>query len=160
MSKTRYYAGIGSRKTPQSIQRRMTRDAKRLQAAGYVLRSGGAKGADEAFKEGAGLEAQIFTPMAATVAAFNKAAEIWDLRIDRSWPLEKGSYMGKLMARNAMVIEGRKIDSPVDFVLCWTPSGEWIGGTAQSIWHANSLGIPIYNYADETPKIKDLIAAA
>ncbi|MEE8262749.1 MAG: hypothetical protein V3R83_09835 [Gammaproteobacteria bacterium] len=159
--KTRYYAGIGSRKTPQSIQRRMTRDAMRLQAAEYVLRSGGAEGADRAFEAGAGAAKQIYTPIKATKRALIKAQDIWLLRDDRrGWPFEPGSYIGKLMGRSAMVIEGLNMGVPVEFVLCWTPRAEWIGGTAQSLWHADSLGIPIYNYADETPKIKDLIATA
>lgn len=162
MKKTiRYYAGIGSRKTPQSTQRKMTRDAKRLREAGYILRSGGAKGADAAFLDGARLKAEVITPAAATRRAKVKAQEIWLLRDDRrGWPFEPESFIGKLMARNAMIIEGHKLDSPVDFVLCWTPNAEWVGGTTQSLWHADSLGIPIYNYAAETPKVKDLIAIA
>lgn len=48
----RYYTGVGSRKTPDYIQDRMTLWAMYLEAAGYVLRSGHAEGADWAFEAG------------------------------------------------------------------------------------------------------------
>jgi predicted Rossmann fold nucleotide-binding protein DprA/Smf involved in DNA uptake len=44
------YAGIGSRQTPPDVLRRMTRYAQRLQELGWVLRSGGAAGADTTFQ--------------------------------------------------------------------------------------------------------------
>lgn len=49
---TLLYAGIGSRETPRSILDLMTAIARKLEALGYTLRSGGATGADTAFEEG------------------------------------------------------------------------------------------------------------
>ena len=49
---TKYFAGIGSRETPQDILKLMTKSAYRLEQLGYVLRSGGARGADKAFELG------------------------------------------------------------------------------------------------------------
>jgi predicted Rossmann fold nucleotide-binding protein DprA/Smf involved in DNA uptake len=43
---TKYYAGIGSRETPKDICDIMTQLAIKLANNGWVLRSGGAKGAD------------------------------------------------------------------------------------------------------------------
>jgi predicted Rossmann fold nucleotide-binding protein DprA/Smf involved in DNA uptake len=43
------YAGIGSRETPKEVLKSMTNYAKELSATGWVLRSGGADGADTAF---------------------------------------------------------------------------------------------------------------
>jgi hypothetical protein len=57
-----FYAGIGSRQTPPDILAQMTRYAKRLQELGWVLRSGGAHGADTAFEHGAGDMKEIFLP--------------------------------------------------------------------------------------------------
>ena len=46
------YAGIGSRNTPENIQAIMTKLATKLESLGWVLRSGGADGADSAFELG------------------------------------------------------------------------------------------------------------
>ena len=47
------YAGIGSRQTPRGILDIMTRMATWLAGQGWYLHSGGAKGADTAFADGA-----------------------------------------------------------------------------------------------------------
>src|SRR5436305_1567732 len=47
-----YYAGVGSRKTPEDALERMRHYAARLAERGFILRSGGAPGADTAFEEG------------------------------------------------------------------------------------------------------------
>lgn len=47
-----YYAGIGSRETPEHIGVIMTNIASRLEVAGWTLRSGGAAGADTFFENG------------------------------------------------------------------------------------------------------------
>jgi hypothetical protein len=51
--KLKYYAGIGSRETPSDVCSQMTELAKQLDAENWILRSGGAKGADSAFENGA-----------------------------------------------------------------------------------------------------------
>ena len=43
------YTGIGSRETPNDILTLMSKLATTLERQGYVLRSGGADGADKAF---------------------------------------------------------------------------------------------------------------
>ena len=59
-----YYAGIGSRSTPPEVQLMMTQLAKALSYEGWVLRSGGACGADTAFEIGvpSPCNRQIFLP--------------------------------------------------------------------------------------------------
>ena len=47
-----YYAGIGARKTPNHVLKYMELQGKLLAEKGYILRSGGAKGADSAFERG------------------------------------------------------------------------------------------------------------
>jgi predicted Rossmann fold nucleotide-binding protein DprA/Smf involved in DNA uptake len=59
---TKYYAGVGSRQTPENILHLMTRIAMRMAELGWVLRSGGAKGADYAFEKGAGDKKEIYLP--------------------------------------------------------------------------------------------------
>ena len=48
-----YYAGIGSRETPDHVLETMASAAQYLGKEGFTLRSGGAKGADTAFDQGA-----------------------------------------------------------------------------------------------------------
>jgi predicted Rossmann-fold nucleotide-binding protein len=47
------YAGIGNRKTPPEGQRLAVRVGRRLAELGWILRTGGAPGADQAFLQGA-----------------------------------------------------------------------------------------------------------
>ena len=46
------YAGIGSHETPLLILNEMTAIGRELARLNFTLRSGGAKGADQAFEEG------------------------------------------------------------------------------------------------------------
>src|SRR6056297_493208 len=48
----KYYSGIGSRNIPQDIKNIMYKLGSKLAKEGYILRSGGAKGADTAFEKG------------------------------------------------------------------------------------------------------------
>ena len=47
-----FYSGVGSEQTPQEVLDNMTELAAELEKEGYVLRSGGAEGADKAFYKG------------------------------------------------------------------------------------------------------------
>lgn len=138
------YAGVGSRKTPSDILTLMTYYATVLGFKGYILRSGGAKGADLAFEIGAPANRkQIFTANDATPAALEMASTIhpaWDKCSD---------YAKRLHARNCMIVLGQNLDHPVDFVLCWTPGGLVQGGTAQAIRLANREGIKVFNMYNE-----------
>lgn len=133
------YAGIGSRQTPPEICALMTDLACRLAAAGYVLRSGGARGADQAFEAGAGTAKEIYLPHHATDAALELAAHyhpFWD---------RCGTTARRLHARNGMIILGADLASPVALVLCWTSDGRASGGTGQGLRIAVDRGIPVYN---------------
>ena len=62
--------------------------------------------------------------------------------------------MKALHARNAQIILGAKLVEPVGLVICWTPQGKAIGGTAMGIHIAQAYGITIRNLAKE--KIESL----
>lgn len=145
---THRYAGIGSRETPEDILKQMTEVASDLEHAGYVLRSGGAKGADSAFE--AGVEnpshKQIFYANDADAKSRAIAKEIHPA------PERLSTYRLSLMARNTYQIFGRDLNTPVDFVLCWTKDGKEgfgkdrpIGGTGQAVEMAARKGIPVIN---------------
>jgi len=55
----KFYTGVGSRKTPLSILKVMRKLGYKLAIDGWMLRSGGADGADSAFEKGAGIKALV-----------------------------------------------------------------------------------------------------
>ena len=165
----RYYAGIGSRETPDDILELMGSLAEGLYRRGYTLRSGGAPGADQAFEWGiANLggtkqiqrHSQIFLPW----ANFEKKNRSWikpcltepGLGADiiakvyhpRYQYLSRGAKL--LMARNSHQIFGPDIYNftLVDFVICWTKGAKGGGGTGQALRIARDKEIKIYDLAD------------
>lgn len=132
------YCGIGSRQTPGHILGLMVQVAEHLSSLGYQLRSGGAIGADTAFARGA-TDKVIYRPEHATPESINMASQFhpaWDKCND---------YARKLHGRNALIIMGDDLSSPVDLVVCYTNLGQLIGGTALGIRIANYYGIPVLN---------------
>lgn len=149
----KYYAGIGSRKTPDDILKMMTQIAEGL-SRNYILRSGGADGADSAFEKGAADKKISYIPwpgfngsteecIAVSSAAMKMAGEFHPGWMYLSYPVKK------LHARNCYQILGEDLETPSDFVICWTPGGEEVGGTAQAIRVAKANRIRIFNLALE-----------
>lgn len=138
----RFYAGIGSRETPVNILSDMHAIAIKLSERGWILRSGGARGADSAFERGASNNCCIFTANDATQESIDYTAQFHP-----AWNKCSG-YAKLLHARNAMIILGEHLDDPVKFVICWTPDGKDSGGTGQAIRIARHNKIPIYNLFD------------
>lgn len=139
----RAYAGIGARATPPDVCQLMTGYARRLEAIGYVLRSGHAVGADRAFEEGV-LDAankEIFLPK--TSFPSDTALEI-AASIHPAWHL-CSEYARSCHGRNVYQILGETLDRPVQFVVCWTPNAEEVGGTRTAIVLAKQHSIPVYN---------------
>ncbi len=159
-SQPKYYAGIGSRKTPPEERNRIREIALELNRQGYTLRSGGADGADTYFEEGA-TKKEIFLPwdgfnkrpiskdaspgatyfQGATDAAVALAQRVIDGFEDRNVAVRM------ILARNMHQVLGEDLRTPVEFVVCWTPEGKVIGGTGHAIKLARSRGIPVYNLA-------------
>lgn len=162
---TRAYAGIGSRPKPNkhipaAITTLAAGLASSLEQQGYTLRSGAAKGMDEAFESGvAGSNKEIYLPW----PYFNNhrsgftlesvSRELWS----RMFQLAKEHHpawqnvSGKaalLLMRNAQQILGFDLKSPVDFVLAWTHDGRDSGGTGQAIRIARRRQIPVCNLGD------------
>ncbi len=142
----KYYTGVGARKTPRKILFLMEDVAKKLSSDLFILRSGGAEGADNAFEIGAGYKS-IFYASDAT----DNAMEVAKM-FHPSWNSMK-DYSRKLHARNAFQVLGFNLKSPSEFVICWTPDGainhsersRKTGGTGTAISIASYHGIPVYN---------------
>ena len=136
-SMTKYFAGIGSRKTPQNILELITTIAQVLATKGYTLRSGGADGADKAFESGAILK-EILRPKHATPQAIQLAMSM------HPNPNACNDYVRKLHGRNAQIILGPNLDTIVDFVVCYSKN-ENAGGTSLGIKIARQNSIPVFN---------------
>lgn len=157
-----FYAGIGSRSTPIHILSQMSQWAFVLAEAGYVLRSGAADGADAAFEQGADAARgakEIYLPWAGfngssgIVPSLSRGESIVK-DLHPAWPrLSQGAK--KLHSRNAFQVLGPNLNSPVAFVLCWTPDAAQTheertsrtGGTGMAIAIASLRGIPVINMA-------------
>ena len=159
--KTMRYAGIGSRETPANVLAVMSNVAKYLQGLGYTLYSGGAKGADTAFSNGVTDRTAKVIFTASNAPSDEKAKTI--AREVHLNPSALSDAVINLMARNTYQVMGADLDSPVDFVLAWTPNGETkasdrvyhgkgnpknTGGTGQAIATASIKGIPVINMAN------------
>jgi hypothetical protein len=172
---TKIYAGVGSRETPEPILKMMFKIGVFLAKNNYILRSGAADGADTAFELGCvsvGGEKEIFLPwkgfnkhsdtgLYPNPAHFVKAQSIishWD-------KLTQGAK--KLHARNVGQILGEHLDSPADFVICWTPDacetkeeyGFKTGGTGTAIKLACEYNIPVINLAKEVDNKERILKA-
>jgi hypothetical protein len=151
MPRTKTYAGIGSRETPIEIQNKMTEIASRLSQLGYTLYSGGAEGADHAFELGAAqkiifLPWEGFNQRKADGCEYVVPSKNLDL-VKRFHPKPSSLSSGGLllMSRNTYQVLGPDLQSPVDFVLCWTKDGKASGGTGQAIRIAKHHNIPVFN---------------
>lgn len=136
-----WYAGIGSRITPNEVCDKATHIAKGLEKIGFTLRSGGAVGIDTAFEKGVKEKEKkiILRPTHATDEAIQLASTFHP-----AW--EKcNEHARKLHGRNAMIILGTDLKKPAKFVLYWAPS-ETHGGTAMGVAIAKANDIPTFNF--------------
>lgn len=158
------YAGIGSREIPEHIGYKMQHLAMILARSQFMLVTGGALGADEAFAQGTSYT-QRYTMLP------------WDGYNGKSVDYENvfiganpntialaSSYhpnwaacsqgIRKLHGRNMAILFGLNLNEPVDFVLCWTKDGKASGGTGQAIRAAACHNIPILNLWHEDAEDK------
>jgi hypothetical protein len=135
----KYYAGIGSRNTPPEVLARMTQYAQRLHKLGYILRSGGATGADQAFEKGIDPSCKDILRAIDSTA---KAEEIAK-SIHPAWGACT-AHAKRLHGRNCQIILGKYLDKPVEFVICWTQYPDR-GGTRTGIVLAKQHGLTVYN---------------
>lgn len=149
----KYYAGIGSRETPKEVLDMMSKISLYLEKNGYILRSGGADGADSAFEKEISKK-QIFLPWKNfnnnPSPLFRISEEAKDIA-KKFHPYFDNMKQGaqKLHSRNVYQVLGENLNEPVDFVICWTKNGGESGGTGQALRIAREYKIKIYNLARE-----------
>lgn len=153
----RIYTGIGSRNTPADVLTLAGTIARRLSDQGWHLRSGGARGADQAFEIGCCGACDSYAPVPQRYAPADWAmAESIAAQHHPAWTRCSG-YVRQLHTRNVFQILGHEgLNEPSRFVLCWTPDGcedgtrttRATGGTGQALRIAATFGVPIYNLAN------------
>lgn len=155
------YTGVGSRETPSDILAIMRELGEALVRAGWVLRSGGSRGADTAFEQGADIgkpagsapaHKQVFIPWegfndstSPLVGAMPAAREI-AARVHPAWRRLAPSAQ-KLHARNVHQVLGPNLDTPSAFLIAWTEGAKQVGGTRTALVLAEENEVPIFNLA-------------
>lgn len=150
-----YYAGIGSRQTPANILLLMSIVGEYLAKKGYTLRSGGAAGADQAFEKGCARvkgPCEIYLPDKAFKGHPSPYYEISDKAMELAQEYHPrfdnlSPFRRALIARNGYQVLGYDLQTPSDFIVCWTPGGKAEGGTGQALRIAADKDIPILNLA-------------
>lgn len=150
------YAGIGSRDSPPRIIELMTDIGEYLAKKGYILRSGGADGADTAFEKGCDAargKKEIYLPWRSFNNNLSPLCSVTPAAMDLAElyhpAYEKLSHSSKLlMARNGFQVLGRDLQTPVRFIVCYTLDAQVIGGTGQALRIAMDRKIPILNLGD------------
>ena len=169
----KYYAGIGSRDTPLYIALKMTDIARLLESYNYILRSGGANGADTAFEVGVNSSANMAIYLPKPYFNDHNYYDKGCIYIDEkhndyqkafeSIALHPIGFKLKIGPRNMMIRNyfqaiGHDNQPISDFVICWTPDGangttkltsHESGGSGQCIRLAAKYGIPVYNLNSE-----------
>lgn len=146
---TKFYTGIGARDTPAPILAVMRKLAGMLERQGYILRSGGAIGADTAFEMGVSSPSkmEIYLPwhgynyrLGGIVLEGEKLQQALSLAaaFHPAWH-NCGGPARKLHARNVGQLLGPNLDNPSHMVICWTKDGQASGGTGQAIRMANGF---------------------
>lgn len=160
----KYYAGIGSRETPNKILGAMALLADWLGSEGFTLRSGGAEGADMAFEMGAdrlSYDKEIFLPWKGFNGNNSKLYIIGPRAFDIAEEIHPAwgrlNYGARLLqARNIHQVLGDTLDKPVNFIICWTKGASGSGGTGQAIRLANKLGIKVFDLGEDDLRYNDL----
>ena len=156
----RFYAGIGSRKTPSDIGQLMTALATELEKRGFKLRSGGAEGADTFFELGVSAPSakDIFVPWSGfngrTDSVVSVSPEAYDLaqQFHPAWSrLSRGAKT--LIARDCYQVLGIDLHTPAEFILCWTPGAQVTGGTGQALRMAEHFDIPVFNLGKDPAQV-------
>lgn len=167
-----YYSGIGATETPQEILDKFSKVGQFLCKKGFILRSGHAPGADYAFEKFLDFTkkvAEIYLPW--NNFGFNNVPKAWhdginyftftnfDKKIqDKAMKLaenihghwEKCSDGARLLlARDVNQCLGLDLKTKSQFVVCWTPGAEEVGGSKICIKIAKKNKIPVYNFGDE-----------
>jgi len=159
MKNKKYYTGVGSRETPLNILNYMIEISKKLEKQGYIIRSGGANGADMAFEKEISKEnKEIYLPWKGfNENKSNLFLQKFNINIQNEAKNKAIETMGiehwnnlsdaakKLHTRNVFQVLGEDLKTKSNFLICWTKKGTIKGGTATAIRLALKNKIKVFN---------------
>ena len=167
-----YYAGLGSRQTPEDVLKIMEQLGQIFAKKNFILRSGAAEGADSAFEKGcdkANGQKEIYLPW----KGFNDSkSDLFYENLPRNAEeiafqyhpnLYKCTFgVIKMMTRNTCQVLGKDCKTKSNFVVCYCPvdsNGNETGGTSQALRIAKAKKIPIFNlfYKEQLNELKEYI---
>lgn len=157
----KYYTGVGSRETPSDILDLMTRIAGKLATQGWILRSGGAGGADTAFLRGAiagggsyenyvawkGFSKEFTEILPDYEKSFNVLTNVENIN-PRIYSRSLKDAVLRLHSRNVNQVLGMNLNTPSKFVILYAPEGganKVTGGTNTAYQVAKYFDIPVFN---------------
>ncbi len=163
MNKQKVFTGIGSRITPIPVINQMVEISTILCSNEWVLRSGGADGADSAFERGCdavnGVK-EIYLPCKGFNGNSSNLYIVTNEALDLAEQYHPhwsalNPFAKRLMARNGYQVLGQELYDPTSFVVYWTPDGvelgkettKHTGGTGQAIRVASAYNVPVFNLA-------------
>jgi hypothetical protein len=156
------YAGIGSRETPPMILAKFSEIGEALAREGWILRSGGADGADRSFESGCDTaqgKKEIYLPWQGFNGSYSllypatEEARAIAARFHPAWEILH-SGASKLIARNTHQVLGQDCKSPADLIICYTSPHK--GGTTQALRIAAEYKIPAMNFFDRMYSLEEI----
>lgn len=152
-----FYTGVGSRNTPKETSELINKISVKLESLGYILRSGGAEGADTFFSEKINNK-EIFIPWKnfgeGIVPNYSEYADNLIKEVHPAYErLSEGAK--KLHLRNVNQVLGLDLNTPSKFLICWAEidkEGTPKGGTRTAWMVAKRFNIPCFNLVLEEDK--------
>lgn len=155
----RRFAGIGARAAPVSMCQKATDLAYALAERDWGLNSGNADGMDVGFAKGINrvdpARVNLYMPWSTykpqnlcegnNIITAMPAWTLEEVRKHCPWFDKCTPGVKKMHRRNMQIILGTQGESPVEFVICWTPGGEDVGGTGVGTRCAKAHNIPVFN---------------
>ncbi len=172
---TMYFTSIGSRSIPDEIAKVMEEFVAIMTSRGYCYRSGGADGSDK--KSEAGVKnnlKEVYLPW----KGFNDSDSMLytEKDSDDTIAIARDNHpaydrlsdpIKRLMNRNVYQVLGLNLNTPSEFVICYTEDGckshltrtSKTGGTGLAISVASKRNIPIFNLGNDSDltTIKNII---
>lgn len=158
----KYYAGIGSRNTPEKIRPIIQEIVTFLDEEGYIMRSGGSPGADEMFESAHPdkTRREIYVPWYCFQSSTSPLCRVEPEAIAFSLQFHPNPGVlnipaRQIMGRNAYQVLGHDLKTKSDFLICYTDNGadsystlaviNNCGGTGQAMRIAKAYDIKIFN---------------
>ena len=163
----RPYAVTGNRDTPQEVINRVRSLVTDLEKLGYVMRSGGMDGLEDAAEKATTLH-EIHLPwrgFSEKESKFTYSSEACALIAKKYHPTydQLKPALQAFLHKNVRIVLGKDLHSPALFMICWTEDGAETtrqrtartGPTGHAIAVAAALGIPVFNMGN--PDAEDRI---